>query len=80
MVRRSFDTTAEQDAAIAWRVAQLQADDPEITEATLIASFLHAALQGLVTGYRDFEGSRVYLAYTAATVEAQDAVKAALKL
>lgn len=76
-MRRTFDTTAEQDAAIAWRVAQI---DPPITEDVLIAGFVQGALATLVKDYRDHEASRVFEAYKVATVAEQAAAKAALRL
>ena len=72
---RTFLTTAEQDAAIAWKAAQ-----SGISEDLIIAGFATKAVADVVAAYRDAEGSRVYDAYKTATAEQQDAVKVALGL
>lgn len=77
---RTFTTSAEQDAAIAWRVAQLEASGTPATEDALIAQFAQLALSDLVKTYRDTEGARVYAAFQSATADERAAAKAALKL
>lgn len=80
MATRSFITTAEQDAAIAWRVAQLNAQGERITEGQLIAGFAGAALVSLVNDYRDAEASKVFEAFKAAPLEDRATVKGTLKI
>jgi hypothetical protein len=75
MATRTFDTTAEQDAAIAWRAAQLG-----VPEAAIVGRFASEALTGLVAAYLDAEGARVYEAFKQAPADQQAAAKAALGL
>lgn len=78
-MKRTFDSTPEQDAAIAWRVVQLSKVTP-ITEDELVAQFATHALADLVAAYRDAEASRMYDAFKAATIGQQAQAKAALGL
>ena len=72
---RTFITTVEQDAALAWRAAQLG-----ISEDALMVRALADPLKAVVAAYRDSEGARVYDAYTRATPAQRDAAKTALGL
>lgn len=74
-MQRTLTTTAEEDAAIAWRAAQLG-----VSEAQIIAKFSSDALRSLVAAFRDDEGSRIYEAFKSATTSERAAVKAALGL
>lgn len=74
-MQRTLTTTAEEDAAIAWRAAQLG-----VSEAQIIAKFSTDALRSLVAAYRDDEGSRIYDAFKAASAAERAAVKAVLGL
>ena len=74
-MKRTFETTAEQDAAIAWRVAQLK-----ITEAELIDRFVSGGLVGVVAAYKDAEAASIYDAAKNATPEQRAEAKAALGL
>ena len=70
---RTFITTAEQDAALAWKATQAG-----VTEAAIIAEFAAKALADTVKAYLDSEGSRVYELFKTATPAKQAAVIAAL--
>ncbi len=80
MTTRTFTTSAEQDAAIAWDVAQLTAQGQRVTEAQLIAQFAATALDGLVARYRDAEAAKVYAAFKDASVDDRAKAKAALNV
>lgn len=73
---RTFETTDEQDAALAWRVAELKADG--VTEDSLIAAFADAALAELVATFRRTEADRVADAFQSATLDQRLRVKAVL--
>lgn len=75
MATRTLITTTKQDAAIAWRAAQLR-----MTEDQLIATFSSVALEDLVRAYEQAEAARVFEAYKLATTSAQAAAKTALGL
>ncbi len=80
MTTRTFTTSAEQDAAIAWDVAQRALQGQRITEAQLIAQFAATALDSLVAKYRDAEASKIYAAFKDASVDDRAKAKAALSV
>ncbi len=79
-MERIVTTTDEQDAALAWRVAQLQANGEKATESQLIARFANAALGELVAAFRDSEAARVFDAFKGASLDDRKSVKEALNL
>lgn len=74
-MKRTFVTSAEEDAALAWRVAK-----EAITEDAFIARVIGASLVELVATYREDEAQRIYAAYKAAPLADRSVVKVALKL
>lgn len=72
---RTFQTSADEDAAIAWKVALVG-----ITEDQLIAQFASAALADLVSAYKDAEAARIYEAVKVASAETLATVKTTLGL
>lgn len=71
---RTFITTPEQDAALAFRAKQLG-----ISESEIIAQFAASALSEAVAAYLDSEGSRVYELFKKASVQQQAEVIATLE-
>jgi hypothetical protein len=70
---RTFITTAEQDAALAWKATQAG-----VTEAAIIAEFAAKALADTVKAYLDSEGARVYELFKKASAAQQAEVIATL--
>ncbi len=79
-MERTFTTTDEQDAAIAWRIEQLKAQGVKVTEAQLIAQFATKALTDLVAAFSDDEASKVFTAFKDASLGDRVAAKKALNL
>jgi hypothetical protein len=71
---RTFVTTTEQDAALAW-VAEVR----RLSEAAIIREFTETALADLVAAYLDSEGARVYELFKKAPSDQQAAVIATLE-
>lgn len=78
-MQRTITTTADEDAAIAWHVAQmaLTTKDP-ITEAAFIAAAAHEALHPLVVAYVEYESRLIGDAAKTGTVAQRTAAKTAL--
>lgn len=77
---RKFETSPEQDAAIAWRVEEVKASGVPMTEDDLVAQFATNALADLVAAFKDAEASRIYAAFKGATMDQREQAKAALGL
>lgn len=74
-MKRTFVTTDEQDAALAWKAKILGISEDEI-----IATFAAEALQGAVDAYLDAAGSQVYEAFRNASASEKAAVLSTLRL
>lgn len=75
---RTFETTDEQDAALAWRVRELADGPTPVSEDLLIATFAETALNDLVATYRRVEAQRVADAFQSATLDQRARIKAVL--